>query len=142
MQLADVLSVKGTEVFHTTSDATLAEATNLLHRHRVGALVVLDHGALVGILSERDVMTGLATMGTAVMGDAVAAHMTSPVVTRRSTSGINSVMELMTEARVRHIPVVDDGVLLGVVSIGDLVRSRIEELEGARRELLDYVGAR
>lgn len=142
MQLADLLSVKGTEVFHTTPDATLTEATAALHRHRVGALVVLDRGELVGILSERDVMGGLATKGTAVMAELVANHMTSPVVTRRSTSGVNSVMEVMTEARVRHIPVVDDGVLVGVVSIGDLVRSRIEELEGARRELLDYVGAR
>ncbi len=143
MKLRDLLAAKGSRVEVTRRDATLAEVCARLQEHRIGALVVTDGlGPPVGIVSERDVVQLVATRGAAALTATVAEAMSAPVTFRGPDDDVVSLMSLMTEERIRHVPVVDGGELVGIVSIGDVVKSRLEELERDRRELLEYVSAR
>ncbi|HEY7947827.1 MAG TPA: CBS domain-containing protein, partial [Acidimicrobiales bacterium] len=124
-------------------DATVSEAVDELSRRHVGALVVSADGETIdGIVSERDVVRKLSERGEAVLGEPVSAIMSSTVSTCSLDDDTESLMRIMTERRIRHIPVVDEGRLAGIVSIGDVVKNRIEELEKNRTELIEYITAR
>lgn len=139
----DILRSKGSDVQRIGPDATLSEAVTALHDHRIGALVVSSDGSdLVGIMSERDIVRGLATSGRDVLDASVASVMTSTVETCVPEDSIAVVMARMTTGRFRHLPVVVDGELLGVVSIGDVVKHRVGELELEARQLLEFIQAR
>jgi CBS domain-containing protein len=114
-----------------------------LARHRVGALVVSPDGRHIeGIVSERDIVRHLSEVRSDLLDDPVSTIMSTEVSTCRPDDDVESIMQLMTEKRIRHVPVVTDGELVGIVSIGDVVKSRIGELEKDRNELLEYISAR
>jgi CBS domain-containing protein len=144
MPISDVLRVKGTEVVTVTPDTRVRRLLAVLAEHRIGAVVVSRDGSAVdGIVSERDIVQALARRGAAVMSEPVTAIYTAEVHTVTPQTSIEEVMRLMTERRIRHAPVVVDGRLHGIVSIGDVVKIRIGELETERSALTDYItGAR
>ena len=126
MRISDVLRVKGTQVVTVTPDTTVRQLLAVLAEHGVGAVVVSHDGTAVdGIASERDIVRALAQRGAAVMSDPVTAIYTAEVHTVTPQTPIEEVMRMMTERRVRHAPVVADGSLHGIVSIGDVVKIRI-----------------
>lgn len=143
MKIRDLLEGKGRAVEVVAASATLADAVARLARQRIGALVASGDGREVeGILSERDVVRLLAADGADCLRRRVAEVMTTTVVTCGPDDDVISLMGLMTERRIRHVPVVDQGVLAGIVSIGDVVKSSVDQLERDRKELLDYVSGR
>jgi len=140
MQLSTIIAAKGDFVATIQPDATIADLVAMLAEHSVGALVVSADGrTITGIVSERDVVRAM-THGADVLSRPVASIMTTHVFCASPDGHVDELMHLMTDKRVRHIPVTDpDGVLLGIVSIGDVVKSRLGELEGERAALLEYV---
>jgi CBS domain-containing protein len=140
MRIIDVLRVKGTQVVTVTPDTKVRHLLTVLAEHRIGAVVVSGNGTSIGgIVSERDIVRAFAKRGAAVMSEEVTAIYTAEVHTVTPGTPIEEVMRLMTEHRVRHMPVVADGGLRGIVSIGDVVKSRIDELETERAALTDYI---
>jgi CBS domain-containing protein len=140
MRISDVLRVKGTQVVTVTPDTRVRRLLAVLAEHRIGAVVVSGDGTSVdGIASERDVVRALAGRGAAVMSEPVTAIYTAEVHTVTPQTQIEDVMRMMTEHRVRHAPVVVDGRLRGIVSIGDVLKNRIDELETERAHLTDYI---
>jgi CBS domain-containing protein len=140
MLIRDVLRVKGTQVITVTPDTTVRQLVAVLAEHRIGAVVVSHDGLTVdGIVSERDVVQALSRLGAAVMSAQVTAIYTAQVHTVTPQSPIEDVMIMMTERRVRHAPVVADGRLQGIVSIGDVVKIRLGELQAERTALTDYI---
>ena len=140
MRISDVLRVKGTQVITITPDTKVRQLVTVLAEHRIGAVVVSHDGTTVdGIASERDIVQALAQRGAAVMSEPVTAIYTAEVHTVTPQIPIEDVMRMMTERRVRHVPVVDGDSLLGIVSIGDVVKIRIGELETERTALTDYI---
>ncbi len=139
MKISDILRYKGTDVITTTPAQTVAEVTATLAEHRIGALLVVEGETVAGIVSERDIVRGLAERGPGILDSAVREVMTSPVLTCTSADSVDSVAEQMTERRARHMPVVDNGRLSGVVSIGDVVSSRMRQLENDRGALEQYI---
>ena len=140
MLISDVLRAKGTQVITVTPDTTVRQLVAVLAEHRIGAVVVSHDGIAVdGIASERDVVQELARRGAAVMSAPVTAIYTAQVHTVTPQSPIEDVMRMMTERRVRHAPVVADGGLQGIVSIGDVVKIRLGELQAERTALTDYI---
>lgn len=144
MNVQQLLDGKGTMVATIRADATLAEATASLRDHGVGALVVSADGReLTGILSERDVVRAMAAHGSSTLGRDVASAMSGNVVTCRPDDTCDDLMAMMTERRIRHLPVVDgDGVLAGIISIGDVVKARLGQLELENNQLHEYIQAR
>jgi CBS domain-containing protein len=144
MRISDILRTKGTQVVTVTPDTKVRRLLAVLAEHRIGAVVVSADGTSVdGIASERDIVRALAKRGAAVMSEPVTAIHTVEVHTVTPETSLEDVMRMMTERRVRHAPVVADGRLRGIVSIGDVVKSRIDELETERTTLTDYItGAR
>ncbi len=140
MLLSSILSTKGDFVATITPDTSVAELTATLTKHKVGALVVSTDGRTIsGIVSERDVVKALAR-GAAELDSPVSAIMTSEVFTAPPDTHVDELMSVMTERRFRHIPVTDaDGHLIGIVSIGDVVKTRLEELEAEKAALLEYI---
>jgi len=140
MRIADLLRHKGSEVASVLPELSVSGLIEDLARANVGAMVVVDaSGALVGIVSERDVVRRLNERGAELLHAPVSEIMTSAVVTCGSGEGVDSLAAIMTERRIRHMPVVDDGQLVGIVSIGDVVRSRIQQLESDREQLESYI---
>lgn len=141
MQISRVLDSKGREVVTVRPDQDVKTLVELLAHHKVGALVVSPDGREVaGIVSERDVVRALSTSGTAVLSLPVSSIATAAVHTATRVSTVDGLMALMTEARVRHIPVVDeDSCLVGIVSIGDVVKNHIDAIAGERDALQSYV---
>jgi CBS domain-containing protein len=140
MLISDVLRVKGTQVITVVPDTTVRQLVAILAEHRIGAVVVSHDGTAVdGIVSERDVVQALARRGAAVMSAQVTEIYTAQVHTVTPQSPIEDVMLMMTERRVRHAPVVADGRLQGIVSIGDVVKIRLGELQAERTALTDYI---
>ena len=140
MRINDVLRVKGAEVVTVTPDTTVRQLLQVLAEHGIGAVVVSVDGTSVdGIVSERDVVRAFAQRGAAVMSEPVTEIYTAQVRTVAPETSLDDVMRLMTEHRMRHAPVVVDGALNGLVSIGDVVKSRIDELETERTALSDYI---
>src|ERR1700722_1098925 len=140
MRISDVLRVKGTQVITVTPDTKVRQLLAVLAEHRIGAVVVSHDGTTVdGIASERDIVQALARRGAAVMSEPVTAICTAEVHTVTAQTPIEEVMRMMTERRVRHVPVVVDGSLQGIVSIGDVVKIRFGELETERTALTEYI---
>lgn len=139
MKVTSILKGKGTEVTTVKPDATVSEALGVLEQHRIGAVVVsAGDGSIDGILSERDIVRRL-SHDADLLDAAVARIMTSEVVTCTPDSRINELMALMTDRRIRHLPVVEDGKLSGIVSIGDVVKWRLRELEEEAARLEEYI---
>ena len=140
MRINDLLRVKGSHVVTVTPDTRVRHLLAVLAEHRIGAVVVSRDGTSVdGIASERDIVRALASRGAAVMSEPVTAIYTAEVHTVTPQTPLEEVMRMMTEHRVRHAPVVVDGGLRGIVSIGDVVKSRIDDLESERAALHDYI---
>ena len=140
MRISEVLRVKGAQVVTVTADTTVRSLLTILAEHRIGAAVVSRDGSSVdGIVSERDIVRALALRGAAVMSEQVTAIYTAEVHTVTPETGLEEVARMMTERRIRHAPVTVDGALRGIVSIGDVVKSRIGELETERAALTDYI---
>ncbi len=141
MQVQAILSRKGDRVATISPSATLGSAVALLAAEGVGALVVERDGRRIGgILSERDIVRRMGVVGAAALDEPVTAAMTTEVLTCAAADEIEHLMRLMTDRRVRHLPVVDgDGVLAGIVSIGDVVKLRLTELESENTSLLGYL---
>lgn len=139
MRISEVLRRKGADVATVRSDMTVAELVALLAERRIGAAVVSDSDSAVdGIVSERDVIMALGRMGPLEQAS-VADIMSTDVITCAPTDDTESLARTMTERRVRHMPVVADGRLAGIVSIGDIVKQRLDELQAERDRLMDYV---
>lgn len=141
MKISEVVQRKGSDVITIAPDATVAQLVALLHEHRIGAVVVsTDGGTTVsGIVSERDVVTALHQHGTDVLQVRVSSIMTGEVLTCELSDELEDLAVRMTERRSRHFPVVDEGRLLAIVSIGDVVKNRLDELQDERNALVHYV---
>jgi CBS domain-containing protein len=130
MNISQILKTKGRAVATARPDATMSDIITKLGQKKIGAIVIVgDNGEVVGILSERDVIRRLAERGAAALGEPVSQGMTSTVISCQETSTIDELMELMTQGRFRHVPVIEDGALVGIVSIGDIVKHHIAEVE-------------
>lgn len=140
MRVLQILTNKGGEVFAITPEASVAELVRMLADRKVGALLVrTSDGGIAGIVSERDIVRVLGSRES-VLRDPVASIMTTDVVTVSQDADVSDLMRLMTDRRIRHVPVVDEGnALVGVVSIGDVVKNRMDELEAERAALMDYI---
>jgi CBS domain-containing protein len=140
MTVARILSEKGREVFTTQPHRTLKEVIDLLASKGVGAVVVSDASmSVLGILSERDVVRVIAHYGAAALDDPVSRHMTAKVITVTRGDTIDHVMQTMTEGRFRHVPVVEDGRLIGIISIGDVVKRHVNMIDSERQALREYI---
>jgi CBS domain-containing protein len=141
MLVQSILTAKGSDVVTIADSVSLADAAATLRDHGIGALVVSNDGRHIdGIVSERDVVRALANHGATVMGRAVSTVMSRDVVTCRSGDAIEALMLAMTERRIRHVPVVDDaGELNGLVSIGDVVKNRLGQLQVENEQLHEYI---
>jgi CBS domain-containing protein len=140
MHVKVILKDKGAAVETIRPDATIADVVDRLKARRIGVLVVSENGSSVdGIISERDVVSGLAEFGASLLDQPVAGSMTQDVKTCSGEDTVMSVMELMTDRRIRHVPVVEGGSLVGIVSIGDAVKNRLHELENEASQLRDYI---
>ncbi len=142
MLVCQIIKDKGDLVFTASPNETVAVAAALLHSRRVGAMVIVDaEDTIVGILSERDVVRVVAERGGAGLAEPIAGCMTKDVVFAAPTEPVESLLERMTDRRVRHLPVVKDGRLVGIVSIGDLVKSKIADAEAEAETLKAYISA-
>ena len=140
MTVRSILDQKGRDVVTLDPDATLAEAASLLGSRRIGAVVVTKGDRkIAGILSERDIVRAIGEYGAEALSLAVGKVMTSRVSTCREANTVNDVMEVMTRGRFRHLPVERDGHLDGIVSIGDVVKLRIEEVEREAAQIREYI---
>lgn len=139
MTVKAILQEKGGDVFTMTPDATLAEVARELTARKIGAVVIMHGDTLAGILSERDVVRHIAAKGADALGATASSAMTQTVETCALDDLIDDVMARMTRSRFRHLPVVHEGRLAGLVSIGDVVKRRIEEAVRERDEIRDYI---
>jgi CBS domain-containing protein len=140
VQIGQLLRHKGHDVATIDGSKSVRDALALLAQRRIGALVVSADGRRIdGILSERDIARGLHERGAGLLGDPVTSVMTAEVHTCVPGVQLTELARLMTDQRVRHVPVVEDDVLVGIVSIGDVVKARLDELEEERRQLVDYI---
>jgi CBS domain-containing protein len=143
MLVSDLLEGKGNAVATVPADATIGTVVGELARHRIGALVVSSNGSRIeGIVSERDIVQRLSELHLDLLEEPVSSIMSTEVHVCAPSDDVESIMNVMTEQRIRHVPVVDAGRLGGIVSIGDVVKSRIQELEKDRNELMEYITAR
>jgi CBS domain-containing protein len=140
MLIRHILAGKGSDVVTTRPDAPVTEVAQLLKAKRIGAVVVTDADEeLCGIMSERDLACGLADHGANLLRMRVADLMTREISTCSPDDGIDRLMRQMTEGRFRHLPVMEDGRMIGIISIGDVVKHRLQELENEAHMLQDYI---
>ncbi len=140
MHISDILNAKGTEVIATGPAETVAATARLLNYQRIGAVLVRDaKDNVVGVISERDIIRGIAVNGARALDMEVRELMTREVVSCKPTDTISEVMRVMTTRRFRHLPVMEDGTLKGMISVGDVVKYRLDESELETRVLRDYV---
>jgi CBS domain-containing protein len=140
MIVARILAAKGREVVTTQPHRTLAEAAALLTARKIGAAVVTDaQGRILGMLSERDICVAIGKDGAAALDDAVSERMTTEVLTTYEDETVEQTMAKMTHRRCRHLPVIEDGKLTGIVSIGDVVKFRLEQLEHEHQAMREYI---
>jgi CBS domain-containing protein len=140
MLVKNILAEKGADVETMTPSQTLSEAVQLLAKRRIGAVVVTkDRDRIAGILSERDIVRILASDGPAALDKPISAAMTAKVKVCHEHNSINDVMEIMTTGRFRHLPVERDGMLVGIISIGDVVKRRIQQVEHEAQEIRNYI---
>ena len=141
MTIRAILNSKGNEITAVTSDTLVSEAVRLLAERRIGAVPVLDDGKVVGIFSERDVIYSLARTGAQALDERVGEVMTSPALTVGLEDTVIGALSLMTRRRVRHLPVIDDSATVGFVSIGDLVKYRIDKIESEAAAMREYIAS-
>lgn len=140
MTVAHILKDKGNKVISVSTEATVMQALEILGEHRIGAVVVLaEEGALAGVLSERDVARGLPQHGAGLLDQPVTVLMSRDVITCEPSATMKELMETMTRHRIRHLPVLDGGDLVGVVTIGDVVKQRIAETQNKADALISYI---
>lgn len=140
MTVKAILDRKGHAVETIAPTATLAQAAKLLSDRRIGAIVVTDDGGRIeGMLSERDIVRAIAARGPAALDGPVSYLMTRQVITCREADTVGSLMEHMTHGKFRHVPVVDGVRLAGIISIGDVVKHRLEEMERESNAMRDYI---
>jgi CBS domain-containing protein len=139
MRIADVLRAKGTAVATIDPDVPVSELLRALAEHNVGAIVVVGSAGVAGIVSERDVVRRLHEVGIDLLSSPVSAIMTADVFTCSPSDTVDSLTVVMTERRFRHVPVLSDGQLVGIVSIGDVVKHKLDLLEFERDQLDSYV---
>ena len=140
MTIAGILNGQGGRSVATMpSTASVGDAVAFLAEHGIGAIPVVDDGAVVGIFSERDVIRLIAREGTEALAQPLSAAMTASPVTVRRDDAVIAALSLMTRRRIRHLPVVEDGALVGFVSIGDLVKYRIDRIEADAAAMRDYI---
>jgi CBS domain-containing protein len=143
MRVADLLAKKGSFVATVGPDARVRQVVGELTRRNIGAVVVSHNGEEIdGIASERDVVRALDRLGPAVLDGPISSIMSVVVRTCAPDETVDALMATMTNHRIRHLPVVERGALVGIVSIGDVVKSRMDELEADRDALVEYIGAR
>ncbi len=139
MTIAAILGTKGQDVTTIGGDATVREAVALLADRRIGAVPVVEGGVVAGIFSERDVIHCLKRDGPAALDTSVRMVMTAPAITVTRGESVLGALSLMTQRRIRHLPVVEGGALIGFVSIGDLVKYRIEKIEAEAEQMRAYI---
>jgi CBS domain-containing protein len=139
MGVQKILAAKGGEVATVPAEANLVDVVAELVVRRIGALLVVSGDEIIGLVSERDVVRALAAEREDALARTAREVMTTPVITISPRESVNAAMELMTDRRIRHLPVVEDGRLVGLVSIGDLVKQRIAEVEQEALALKDYI---
>jgi CBS domain-containing protein len=135
-----ILSLKGREVATIEPGRTLSEAAKVLAERRIGSLLIVDgQKPVAGIISERDIVRAIANHGAAALEEPVSRFMTEKVLTCTGETSITDVMELMTQQKFRHVPVVEGGRLVGIISIGDVVKERLEEVEAEAEAIKEYI---
>lgn len=139
MTVRAILNAKGHDVVSVEPDTKLSAAVKLLASKKIGAVLVMAAGRLEGILSERDIVRVLAESGASVCDEPVSNVMTRKVVTCRETDTVAELMEKMTEGKFRHLPVVENNRVVGLISIGDVVKRRVQEYEAEQEALRDYI---
>ena len=143
MRIGQILQRKGGDVATIEPTASIVDVISSLGTHGVGALVVSSDGKTIGgIISERDIVRSLATLGADTLEATAAELMTAEVFTCELDATTEQLMSEMTKGRFRHVPVVEAGVLVGIISIGDVVNARVDELEVERQQLTDYISGR
>jgi len=140
MTVARILASKGREVVCTQPHRTLGEVAEVLSAKNIGAIVVADaQGSLLGIVSGRDIVRAIGRRGAAALSDAVSQHMTTRVVTTTEGESVHATISKMNAGRFRHLPVLNNGKIAGIVSIGDLVKYRLEEMEHEHSAMREYI---
>lgn len=139
MTVRSILNTKGHQIMSVEPDAKLAAAVKLLGEMKIGAVLVMNQGRLEGILSERDIVRVLGERGAGVLEEPVSEVMTRKVVTCKETDTVAELMEIMTTGKFRHLPVIDNGEVVGLISIGDIVKRRVQEYESEQEALRDYI---
>jgi CBS domain-containing protein len=140
MFLEQIVKEKGGQVYSVAESATLKECAELLEKRKVGAMVILNEaGSLIGVISERDIVRNIAKSGAAALACRVGEVMTRQVVTARPRDTVESAMARMTDRRIRHLPVLEGGRLVGVVSIGDLVKWRLADAVAEVEAIRSYI---
>ena len=139
MTIAAILNGKGNEVVSVEMSARVGDAVQILAERRIGAVPVLENGLVAGIFSERDVIASLQRDGAAALERRVADVMTAPPITVAPEQSVLAALSLMTRRRIRHLPVIEEGRLAGFVSIGDLVKYRIDKIEAEALAMRDYI---
>jgi CBS domain-containing protein len=139
MTVRAILDSKGHDVLSVDPDVKLSAAIKMLAERKIGAVLVMNDGRVEGILSERDIVRVLGERGARVLEEPVSAVMTRKVVSCRQSDTVASIMEMMTLGKFRHLPVVEDGKVVGLISIGDIVKRRVHEFEAEQEALRDYI---
>lgn len=141
MKVETILQAKGRDVFSVQATATIADAVAILSEKNIGAVMVKDGAVVVGILSERDIVRHLKRDGAGALNQYVRAYMTANPVACRPDHELDEILGLMTNKRIRHLPVMRDGALIGMVSIGDVVKCKIELAEQEAQALKEYISS-
>lgn len=142
MSVKDILAAKGHEVYSVVNTVKLRDGIKVLNSKNIGVVLITDQaGSLVGILSERDIIRRSLAQETGFRDEPITKSMTDKIKTVSSAASIDDVMEIMTSSRIRHIPVIDDGQISGLISIGDVVKRKIAQAENEAATLRDYISA-
>lgn len=139
MNVSQILGGKSREVISVNKTTSVLDISKLFGDHKIGAVPIIENGKLCGIISERDVVRGIAEKGAEALNDTVDSLMTQRVFTCGQNDTVQQLMALMTDKKIRHIPVVDGDQLIGIVSIGDLVKERLQETEQEAEALKEYI---
>ena len=139
MTVRSILDTKGHNILSVEPDAKLSAAVKILGERKIGAVLVMSQGKVDGILSERDIVRVLAERGAKVLEEPVSSVMTRKVVSCRQSDTVGGIMEMMTIGKFRHLPVIEEGRVVGLISIGDVVKWRVQEYEREQEALRDYI---
>jgi CBS domain-containing protein len=139
MTVRAILDSKGHQIQSVEPDVKLAAAINILSERKIGAVLVMSKGQVEGILSERDIVRVLGERGAAVLNEPVSAVMTRKVISCKQSDTVSSIMETMTSEKFRHLPVIEEGRVVGLISIGDVVKWRVREYEMEQEALREYI---